>query len=251
MSAQIIPLTELRDMPQKDIAKINKDVLIASIRASRDDEAALLNHALQRKVDEIFTELRDMKNQISSPESSINRKLTQLQAQVDKQAEIISRQQSFLESVDRKERETRLVVLGVPDEQESLDGETTDEGKLQKVWHQLSETPIVESIKRLGRDGTGGRKRPILVTLPSRSARDKLLSKSNRLKEAGGPYGRIYVKKDVHPSIRNEWKRLRDVETAEKARPENVGCVVRLDTRERKVYRDNVVIDSWNSAPLF
>ena len=57
------------------------------------------------------------------------------------------------------------------------------------------------------------------------------------------------MKKDVHPSVRNEWKRLRDAERTEKDRPENVGCVIRLDVRERKLYRDDVVIDKWN--PLF
>ena len=41
------------------------------------------------------------------------------------------------------------------------------------------------------------------------------------------------------------------MEAAEKARPENVGSVIRLNTRERKVYRDNVVIDSWQPGPFF
>ncbi len=55
------------------------------------------------------------------------------------------------------------------------------------------------------------------------------------------------MKKDVHPSVRKEWRRLPDVEAAEKAKPENVGCVIRLDTRERKVYKDDTVIDAWNA----
>ena len=170
---------------------------------------------------------------------------------MDQQAEIIARQQSFLESVDRRERETRLVVFGVPDEGENLEGATTEEGKLQKVLRQIDVAPNIESITRLVRDGGGGRKRPMLVKLSSRAARDKVLSKTGKLKDAGELYSRIYVKKDVHPSIRKGWKRLREVESTEKARPENVGCVVRLDARERKVYLDNVVIDNWNPAPFF
>lgn len=132
----------------------------------------------------------------------------------------------------------------------SLEGETSDLGKLQKVLSKIGEVPEVKSCRRLGRGEAGARKRPILVTLSSREARDRVLGGTRRLKEAGAPYERIFVKKDVHPSVRNEWKRLRDVEAAEKARPENVGCVVRLDTRERKVYRDNVLIDSWQPAPF-
>ena len=80
--------------------------------------------------------------------------------------------------------------------------------------------------------------------------RDRILGKSKKLKEAGDPFGRIFIKKDVHPAVRNEWKKLEDVEMVEKNRPENVGCTIRLDSRERKIYRDGVVIDQWNAYPF-
>ena len=48
----------------------------------------------------------------------------------------------------------------------------------------------------------------------------------------------IYIKKDVRPGIRREWQRLRDVEKAEEEKPKNIGCVIRLDPGERKVYKD-------------
>ena len=73
-----------------------------------------------------------------------------------------------------------------------------------------------------------------------------MLAKVPQLKQRGGAYGKIFVKKDIHPSIRNEWKRLHDAERAEKERPENAGCVIRLEPRERKLYKDGVVIDSWS-----
>ena len=76
------------------------------------------------------------------------------------------------------------------------------------------------------------------------------MDKAKRLKQAGGNYATIYIKKDIHPSIRMEWRRLREVEQNEKERPENSGCVIRLDTRERKVYRNNVIIDSWQPIPF-
>ena len=79
--------------------------------------------------------------------------MAKLQEKVYKQAEIIASQQNFLEAIDRKERETRLVTLGVPDEGESLEGETTDQGKVQKVWRQIGETPEVKCYRRLGREG--------------------------------------------------------------------------------------------------
>lgn len=73
---------------------------------------------------------------------------------VDKQAEIIASQQNFLEVLDRKERETKLVILGAPDEGEILEGETSDQGKLQKVWSQAEEIPEVKSYKKLVEMGT-------------------------------------------------------------------------------------------------
>ena len=85
-----------------------------------------------------------------------------------------------------------------------------------------------------------------MVTVASREAREKILGKASTLKQAGGDFSRIYIKKDVHPSIRLEWRRLREVEKKEKERPENSGCVIRLDTQERKLYRDGVVIDQWS-----
>ena len=144
-------------------------------------------------------------------------------------------------------------MLGVPDgEEETLDGETTDEGKLKKIWMQMGKPYEAGSHKRLGRSSDqqgNNRKRPILVVLSSKHERDDILSNTNKLKNSSTCYSRIFVKKDVHPSVRNEWKRLRDAEKIEKERPENVECIVRLDVRERKLYRDGIVIDKWN--PLF
>ena len=83
------------------------------------------------------------------------------------------------------------------------------------------------------------------LTLRDKTVRGGILDQAKNLKTRSEPYSKIYVKKDVHPSVRKEWQRLRDAEKTERDRPENVGCVVRLDTRERKLYRDGCVIDSW------
>lgn len=91
-------------------------------------------------------------------------------------------------------------------------------------------------------DGTPKR-RPILLVLADKNKRSGILEKSKQLKTAEDNYKKIFIKKDVHPCVRKEWKRLRDVEKAEKERPENVGCAINLDTRERKLYKDGVVID--------
>ena len=63
-------------------------------------------------------------------------------------------------------------------------------------------------------------------------------------------YKKIYIKKDTHPGVRREWKRLKDAEEEEKKKATNVGCNIRLDYKERVLYRDNVIIDRWQPHPF-
>lgn len=62
---------------------------------------------LTGKLDGLVTEIASLKTAITSTESVINKKLENLQAQVDKPAEIISKQQLFLETLDSRERESQ------------------------------------------------------------------------------------------------------------------------------------------------
>ena len=45
--------------------------------------------------------------------------------------------------------------------------------------------------------------------------------------------------------MRREWKRLYDAEKTEKDCPDNEGLIIRLDTKTRKLYKGDVIIDSW------
>lgn len=171
-----------------------------------------------------------------------------MQEKVYAQANIISQQQKFLEVLDRKEREANIVLLGVPDEGETLDGANNDEEKINKLIAVLGVERHIQlrSHRRLGRnDATSGRKRPILVVLDSKDRCDRILRETRKLKDRGAPFDRIFIKKDLHPAVREEWRRLRAAEATEKNRPENQGCEIRLDARERKLYRDGTVIDEW------
>ena len=75
--------------------------------------------------------------------------------------------------------------------------------------------------------------------------RDDVLEAAKRLKQCEEPYKKIFIKKDMHPSVRTEWRRLREAEKAERERPENAGCNIQFNVRERKLYKDGVVIDKW------
>ena len=170
----------------------------------------------------------------------------QFKEQLAKQDEIIAKQQIFLERQDSKERECNLVILGIPDDNESLDGAATDSEKLKKVWDAAGIQSEVKSWRQIGRY-ENSKKRPIIAVVNSREDRDSALDKGKSLKEhTQERYHRIYVKKDQHPSVRQEWKRLHTVFKTEKERPGNINCDIQFNFRERKIYKDNVVIDQWN-----
>ena len=245
-----------RALQRTQLARKNKEELVDMILASGEDGTALAN--INKRMDDVVKAVDALKDTITAQNTMVNKNYEDLKAQVDKQAEIIAKQQQYLEYLDRKEREGNVVILGVPDEQESLDGAVTDEEKLNKIWTAVGMGGgVAGTHRRLGGGGlsqaSGGtlphlpRPRPILLMLADKNQRTTILNNANRLKTSGDNFSRIYIKKDVHPSVRKEWRRLREVETAEKAKPENVGCVVRLDPRERKVYKDNTVIDTWNA----
>ena len=62
---------------------------------------------LTEKVNELVSEIADLKQAITAPDSFINKRYDELQRQVDKQADIIVKQQRYLEFLDRKERENK------------------------------------------------------------------------------------------------------------------------------------------------
>ena len=173
-------LAELRKLNRGQLVRMTKDDLIESIMSiqGQDDNLML---SLTGKMDSLVTEIASLKLAVTSPESVINKKLENLQVQVNKQAEIISKQQRFLETLDRKERELNLVFLGVPDENEGLDGRTTDETKVSKILEKIGVDENICSHRRLG-NSLGNRKRPILVTVASKDVRDKILEKNSSTK---------------------------------------------------------------------
>lgn len=246
-------LSDGKVLQRSQLVRKNKEELIDMILASGEDSSTLTN--INKRIDELVKAIDALRNTISSQNMVLQKNYEELKARVDKQGQIIEKQQQYLEHLDRKEREGNIVILGVPDEQESLDGAVTDEEKLNKIWLAVGVDGVAREHRRLGSSvgqASGGppRARPILVTLADKGQRATILNNASRLKGSGDNLNRIYIKKDVHPSVRREWRRLREVEAAEKAKPENVGCVIRLDTRERRVYKDDTVIDTW-SAQFF
>ena len=111
---------------------------------------------------DIAKELTKVKQSITSSKGEVDTRIKVLEEKVEVQANIIQHQQKFLENLDRKERETNVVMLDVPDEGESLDGATNDAAKIRKVFSVVGGEPQVRSYRRLGRHNeTSGLKRRI------------------------------------------------------------------------------------------
>ena len=148
--------------------------------------------------------------------------------------------------LDSRERSKNIVITGVS-ESVDLEGAHTDQQKCEIILQTIGVPEIAFTQKRLGRQ-VDGRVRALLLHIPSAPQRESILANTSKLKQAGPAYQKVYVKKDVHPAVRNEWRRLRESEKKEKEKPENVGCNIRLDTRQRVLLRDEVVIDRWSPS---
>ena len=127
-------LLELRQLPKKDLEKINKVDIIDSILAASDNDVGVLGR-LETRLNAISDELASLRQLYTQAEQANSKKIDEMQKKLEKQAEILLSQQLFLENVDRKERETHLVLLGVPEDQEALEGATNDADNLGNIFY--------------------------------------------------------------------------------------------------------------------
>ena len=126
-------------------------MFIDSILSSQDNDAL---QTVTAKLDMLMNDVSDLKKVIATKDISTLKKISELQSQIDKQAEILERQQRFLENTNRKERECNLVITGVPDEHESLEGATSDAEKIKKLWEKVGVATEVSAARRLGNIAT-------------------------------------------------------------------------------------------------
>ncbi|MPC18981.1 hypothetical protein E2C01_011882 [Portunus trituberculatus] len=105
------------------------------------------------------------------------------------------------------------------------------------------------ALSRQGASCGGQRRRPMLVILAFRDEIDAVLDKIKRPKTCEDPYKNIYIKKDVHPSVRAEKssRKLMEAEQREREKelPKNIRCNIQFNTRERRLYKHRMVIDQW------
>jgi len=164
-------------------------------------------------------------------------------------SQALQQQQRFLERVDYDKRRNNIIVTGIPEQAVMTNNDgtiaDTDHEKIQMVMTEIGhQTADIAAIQRLGKQQPGPtpRPRPIKVELKYANKRGDILRDTNKLKSAGEMMKKIYVRKDTHPGITREIKRLKDVEKREKERPENQGRNVKYDWKERCVMVDSTIV---------
>ena len=100
---------------------------------------------------------------------------------------------------------------------------TEDQEKVRAIPQVMQQGNIsLKEIHRLG-NPSSNRNRVLLVTTESKAMSDQVIGATLVLKTAGKLYEKVYVKKDIHPPIRKEFNRLKEVEKRERDKPENQG----------------------------
>lgn len=224
--------------------KYNKDDLIAyilSLHTDASDPASVIAHmnAMESRMQENFDNLREENATLKLEIATERERITTLSKTVDKLIATTSSQQRYLERLDGKERIQNIIIIGVPESDEQ-----GDKVKMKEIRDAICPgSSFTPHHKRLGQARQSG-SRPILWILPNDVKRKDVLDKAALLGNSA-PLDGMKLKKDQHPALRKEWRRLFVSEETEKKKPENVGATIALDRVNRTLTRDGVVIDRF------
>ena len=217
----------------------------------------------KEEIDALKADLTKEREQTASLKTDIhNLKSTKREQSRDLQYlyDGLQQHQKFLESVDFDKRKQNLILTGVSETDQLQNGDLTansDEEKVSLIMNAIGKPDTqIDAVARLGnvnpsQQNQRPRNRPIKVTLNNSQERKGILEVSKDLKgleNTNRPLSKIFIKKDTHPGIRRELKRLHDVVRNEKSKPENAGRNIVYDWKERVVKIDNVIIDTYQPS---
>ena len=247
-------LDEYRNMTPQQRKTVRKPALQGILDAIASEDTNVSGGAVVQKLNEILKELKDMKEKNTRYDDEIKR----LNGVVNDQNKVLAAQQKFLESIDTEKRGQDMIVLGLTETLNGDNEENNDEIQINLILRAIEVDPNkvkVERIERLGKveEGNAMKKRPIKVTLETRAMRDSILRNASKLKEQGenDPFKRVFLKRDVHPDIRKEEKRLYEVFKAERAKPGNADLDVLFDRKNRVVTVNGQEIDRFSLFSSF
>ena len=222
-------------------SKISKlEAANEALTPNHNQETALLNQ--QNSI--TLLENRICKLEATNQESNYNRNQEEISQNMPKEATNTS-------SVNRKQN---LIFHGIT-ENEALTEEhkqpsKTDEEKVKHVLHQIGHgEKKFKNLTRLGMNNTL-RNRPIRITLNNTMDVAKILQDKRKLRSKAEIFSHIYIKRDTHPAIRAEDRRLREVVKKEKSRPENKDKEICYDQFEQCVRINGKIIDYFHARPL-
>ena len=245
----------VRNMTAQELDGLTKTELRTALQTMVVD-----NLDLGRKVDAIradvtflMTERQHMKDDIDGLKErcvQTEKQIQSLQQTNDQLSEGLMHHQRYLEMVDSEKRNGNVIITGITEADLVVDDKTIedDHAKVGHIFEKIKlANVLIDEVQRLGKNPPTDPARPraMKVKLKNITDRDSLLENAKALKNAGDQYKRIYIKKDVHPSTRKEFQRLKGVEQRERDRPENAGKQVKLDYSTRKVYVNDIVVDSF------
>ena len=224
-------------------SKINKPDLMALLDETIDESYILT------KLDVIINEFKQMKENNETMDNDIKR----VKGTVDDHSKILSAHQKFMEDLDNDKRSKHLIVLRLKEDENENDQDKFS-GIMDAIGIQQEDVTI-ETMMRLGQknENQENRNRPLKVTFAQRAMRDNILRNSKKLKDQpdGSQYKRVFLKKDQHPDIRNEEKRLYEVFKAEKNKDENAEKEVVFNRRTRIVTVNGDEIDRFKLFSSF
>ena len=248
---------DVRRLSPAELRKLNKEqlqfALWTLINETAEDTAA---GPAVVQMSRIETKLDDLLAKWTKEKDALNKQIQELRSDKEKIAETLSQHQRMLESIESERRAANVIMTGVPEEQ--LGDATTDIEKVKLVLSTIGQQAVeVKSVERLGAQqqdqrhppsGSRPYRRALKVILKDANNRKSVLESARQLKNSDSMFRSVYIKKDIHPLVRKEFDRLRGVAKREKERPENEGKNVRYDFKDRKVYVNDVVVDSFQNV---
>lgn len=245
-------MDQLKSMNLEGLSKYTKDEMAAFILDTQSQKTDTSSEgAIMKKLEDMETNLliniKGLQTTCDSLRTDLRAEKARndtLQQTVDVLLKTTASQQRFLERLDARERGRNLIVIGLPENGTNVGGTSTDENKLSLAFDRMStEVENFEAI-RLGKERSDGSSRPVLVIFGNGESRKSVLSKKDALGK-DKDFGSLRIKKDQHPALRKEWKRMFDAEAEEMRKPENAGCTIEFDRKQRVIMRDGKVIDRF------
>ena len=207
----------------------------------------------------------EMKNQQESQHSqtrALQGKVAALEHDNRNLSQALEQQQRFMESVDTEQRKHNLIITGVSEVQGMKSGQgteaTTDAEKINLILGRIDHRDVaIDHVQRLGKppvidqlntSSRPPRPRPLKVVLRTALDRRAILADTKKLKSAGPDLASVYVKKDIHPGVQREVRRLKNTVKTEREKAENTGRDIQYDWKNRCVTVDNMIVDSFQPS---